>query len=99
MLTKPKRIEGETNGDKDGKTLYKIMNNVVYGKTMENLRYRIDVKLLSNKKYYLKWTLKTNYMSQNMFDNNLVAICKNKVTLTPNKPACVGMCILKMSKV
>ena len=99
MLTKPKRIEGETNGDKDGKTLYKIMNNVVYGKTMKNLRYRVDIKLLSNKKNYLKWTLKTSYMSQNMFDNNLVAICKNKVTLTPNKPACVGVCILKMNKV
>ena len=50
-------------------------------------------------KILFKMELKTSYMSQNMFDNNLVAICKNKVTLTPNKPACVGMCILKMSKV
>ena len=45
-----KRIEAEKNGDKDGKTLYKLMNNAVYGKTIENLKIRIDVRLVSNKK-------------------------------------------------
>ena len=94
-----KRIEAEKNGDKDGKALYKLMNNAVYGKTMENLRNRIDVKLVSNKKDYLKWTSKPSYMSHKIFDNDLVAIRKNKVTLTLNKPAYIGMCILELSKV
>ena len=75
------------------------MNNAVYGKTMENLRNRIDVKLVSNKKDYLKWTSKPSYMSHKIFDNDLVAIRKNKVTLTLNKPAYIGMCILELSKV
>ena len=93
-----KRI-AEKNGDKDGKVLCKLMNNAVYGKTVENLKNRIDVKLVSNKKDYLKWTSKPSYMSHKIFDNDLVAICKNKVTLTCNKPAYIGMCILDLSKV
>ena len=60
---------------------------------------RIDVKLVSNKKDYLKWTSKPSYMSHKLFDKDLVAIRKNKVTLTLNKPAYIGMCILKLSKV
>ena len=75
------------------------MNNAVYGKTMENLRNKIDIKLVSNKKDYLKWTSKPSYMSHKIFDNDLVAIRKNKVTLTLNKPAYIGMCILELSKV
>ena len=63
------------------------MNNAVYGKTMENLRNRIDVKLVSNKKDYLKWTSKPSYMTHKIFDNDLVAIRKNKAALTLNKPA------------
>ena len=38
-------------------------------------------------------------MSHKIFDNDLVAISKNKVTLTLNKPAYIGMCILELSKV
>ena len=53
------------------------MKNVAYGKAMENLRNRIDVKLVSNKKNYLKWTSKPSYMSHKIFLNDLVAIRKS----------------------
>ena len=67
------------NSEKDEKPLYKVKENVVYGKTMENLRNNIDVRLASSKKDYLKWTSNPRYMSQRIFDNNLVAILKRKV--------------------
>ena len=51
-----KRTEAEKIGDKVGKALHKLMNNAVYGKAMESLKNRIDVRLVSNKKYYLKCT-------------------------------------------
>ena len=71
----------------------------MYGKTMENLRNRIDVRLVSNKKDYLKWTSKPSYMSHKLLDNDLDAISKNKVTLRLNKSAYIGMCTLELSKV
>ena len=61
---------------------------------MENLRNRIDVRLVSNKNDYLRWTSKPSYMSHKIFDKDLVAIRKNKVTLTLSKPAFIGICIL-----
>ena len=60
------------------------MNNE---KTMENLRNRIDVKLVNNEKDYLKCTSKSTYMSHKIFDNNSVAIRKSKLALKLNKPA------------
>ena len=71
----------------------------MYGKTMENLRNRIDVRLVSNKKDYLKWTSKPSYMSHKLLDNDLDAISKNKVTLRLHKSAYIGMCTLELSKV
>ena len=64
-----------------------------------NLRNRIDVKLVSNKKDYLKWTSKPSYMSRKKVDNDLVTIRKNRVTLMLNKPAYIGMCIFELNKV
>ena len=75
------------------------MNSAIYGKTMENIRNRIDVKLVNNKKYYLKCTLKPSYISHKIFDNNLVAIRKSKLALKLNKPAYIGMCISELVKV
>ena len=74
----------------------KLMDNAVYSKTMEqnneDLKNRIDVRLVGNEKYSLKWTSKPSYMSQKIFDNNLVAIYKNKVRLNSANqdiPECV----------
>ena len=74
----------------------KLMDNAVYSKTMEqnneDLKNRIDVRLVGNEKYSLKWTSKPSYISQKIFDNNLVAIYKNKVRLNSANqdiPECV----------
>ena len=50
-----KRIEEEKNGDKNRKALHKLLNNAVYGKTMEKLRNKLDVNLVNYEKDYLKW--------------------------------------------
>ena len=65
------------------------MNYAVYGKITENLRNRIDVKLVSNISNIFKMDTKTELLDTKIFDKNLVAIPKNKVTLTFNKPAYV----------
>ena len=75
------------------------MNNAVCGKTTQNLKNRIDIKLESNKKNYLKWASKPSYTSHRIFGNDLVAIRKSKVTLTLKKPAYIGMCTLEVRKV
>ena len=43
--------------------------------------------------------IKTNLTSHKVFDNNLVAIRKSKLSLKLNKPAYIGRCILELSKV
>ena len=57
------------------------MRNSISGKTMENLRNKIDVRFVSNRKDCLKWTSNPSYISQNLFDNDLVVIRKSRVTL------------------
>ena len=67
------------------------MKNAVYYKTLENVKNEVDAKLVRNKKDYLKCTSKPRYMSKKLFDNDLVAIIVNKVTLTLKKPEYAGM--------
>ena len=86
-------------GDKGGKELYKLMNNAIYGKSVENLRNRINVKLVNNEKGYLKCTSKPSYISRKIFDYYLVAVCKRKVALKLSRPAYIGICISELSKV
>ena len=74
MNSTQKRTEAEKSNDKDRKALHKLMNNAIYGKTMENLRNGIHVEIVKNKKDFLKCKSKPSYMPQKIFDNNLVAI-------------------------
>ena len=73
---KNRRIEEETNGEKDGKALLKLMNKAVYGEAMKNVRNKINLKIGSNEKDYLKWTSKPIYMPRKIVDNDLVGIHK-----------------------
>ena len=75
------------------------MIHAIYGKTMENLRNSIDVKLVNNEKDYLKCTSKPSYMAYKMFDNNLVQMRKSKLLLKLNEPTYIRICILVLSKV
>ena len=75
------------------------MDNAIYRKTMENMRNRIDVKLVNNEKSYLKYTSNPSYISRKIFGNNLVAIRNTKVALKLNKPAFIRMSIKQLSKI
>ena len=80
------------------KYFFKLMNNSVFGKTMENLRKRINVKLVNNAKEYVKHISKQSFVSQKMLSKNLVTVHEIKPVLTLNKPIYVGFSILDLSK-
>ena len=80
------------------KDFFKLMNNSVFGKTMENLRKRVNVKLVTDYKKLDKLTSDPTYISSKIFNEDLMAVHKIKETLTLNRPAYVGMCILDLSK-
>ena len=68
-------LKKEKNADNDfEKDFFKLMINSVYGKTMENLRKRINVRLVSNEKDFLKYTCRPTYVTHKIFDNDYVAI-------------------------
>ena len=74
------------------------MNNSIFGKTMENIRNRVDIKLVNDKKQAEKLSVMPNFKHCNIFSENLVSIHMKKTKLTFNKPVYLGMCILDLSK-
>ena len=58
------------------KFFFKLMNNSVFGKTMENLRKRINVRLINNAGDYKKYVSKPSFISQKIFNKNFVPFMK-----------------------
>ena len=63
------------------KDYFKLMNNTVFGKTLENLRKRINLKLTSNEDIYTKHAARANFIPGKMFNENLLAINRIKEEL------------------
>ena len=80
------------------KDFFKLMNNSVFGKTMENIENRVDVRLVTKEKEVMKLSKKPNFESRTIFDENLIAIHMKRTKLVYNKPIYLGMCILDLSK-
>ena len=74
------------------------MNNTVFGKTMENLRKRVNIELVTDEKRLNKLSAKPTYVSSKIFNENLVGVYTKKERLLLDKPSYVGMCILDLSK-
>ena len=74
------------------------MINSAYGKTMENLRKRISVKLVNNEKGYLEHTSKPTFISQKIIDKNYATIYEIKPVLTLNKQFYVGFTVFELTK-
>ena len=89
-----KRKNAANSFEKD----FKLMVNSVYGKTMENLRKRITVRLVTNEKDFLKYTSKPTYITHKIFGKNYAAIHEIKPVLTLNKPIYVGLTVLELRK-
>jgi hypothetical protein len=84
------------------KNFYKLMNNSVYGKTMENVRKRVNVQL-KNKwdgRYGVEALIsKPTFKSCTIFNDDLVAIESRLTDITINKPIYIGLCVLDISKI
>ena len=89
------RKKAKTDFEKD---FFKLMNNAVFGKPMENVRKHRDIKLVTTDKRRNKLVSEPNYYAIKCFSENLVAIEMRKTKIKMIKPVYVGAAILDISK-
>ena len=81
------------------KDFFKLMNNAVFGKTMENVRKHRDIKLVKTDKKRNKLVSEPNYHMMKLIDDNLAIIEMRKVKVKMNKPIYLGLSVLELSKI
>ena len=81
-----------------GKNLFKLMNNSVFGKTMENIRKHRDIKLVTTDRKRSKLVSEPNYHTINLISEDLSIIEMKKTKVKMNKPIYLGLSILEISK-
>ena len=81
------------------KDFFKLMNNSVFGKTMENIRKHRNIKLVTTEEKYLHTVMKPNFKSGVLFGENLMGCEMGKIKVVMNKPVYLGQAILDLSKI
>ena len=81
------------------KDFFKLMNNSVFGKTMENIRKHRNIKLVTNKDKYLRTVMKPNFKSRVLFGENLMGCEMDRTKVMMKKPVYLGQTILDLSKI
>jgi len=89
------RTAATSNFEKD---FFKLMNNSIFGKTLEAIENRVDIRIINNEKELLKLTSKDTYAHTTVFDENMIAVHMKRASLKYDKPIYVGMSILDISK-
>ena len=89
------RTEAKNEFEKD---FLKLMNNSVFGKTMENVRKHRDIKLVTTEERRNKLVSEPDYHTTKHFSENLLAIEMKRTKVKMNKPVYLGMSILDISK-
>ena len=96
-------IDMNTNLRKEAKNYFekefvKLMNNSVFGKTIENVTKHRDIKLVTTEEKRIKLISEPNYHTTKRFSENLLAIEMKKIKVKMNKPVYLGMSILDISR-
>ena len=81
------------------KDFFKLMNNSVFGKVMENIRKHRNIKLVTTEAKYLRTVMKPNFKSGVLFGENLMGCEMGKVKVIMKKPVYLGQAILDLSKI
>ena len=81
------------------KDFFKLMNNSIFGKTMENIRKHRNIKLVMTEEKYLCTVMKPNFKSGVLFGENLMGCEMGKIKVVMNKPVYLGQAILDLSKI
>ena len=81
------------------KDFFKLMNNSVFGKTMENIRKHRNIKLVMTEEKYLHMVMKPNFKSEVLFGENLMGCEMGKIKVVINKLVYLGQAILDLSKI
>ena len=81
------------------KDFYKLMNNSVFRKTMENIRKHRNIKLVNNREAYLKAVMKPNVKSGVLFGEKRMGCEMGKIKVVMNKLVYLGQVILDLSKI
>ena len=95
MLNTRLRKDAKNRFEKD---FFRLMNNSVFGKTIENTRNYNDIKLVKSDKKYLKHAMKPNFKDGHPFSKHLFAVEMGKKEVKINKPVYLGQAILDLSK-
>ena len=80
------------------KDIFKLLNNAVFGKTMEDKRKHLDFEIVSDERQFMKCVNSPSFKHSHIINENLVGVEKQKAQLKFDKPIFIGMSILDLSK-